>query len=128
MWLSGCGVSTAVIHISERQPTDVYIGREGKGESGYFGNPFKIGPGESRGDTIERYKAYFLNRLKEDATFKARIVALKGERLVCFCKPHPCHGDVIAEWLNARSFCKTCQTEMAWDDVTCPKCAIGEEE
>lgn len=26
---------------------------------------------------------------------------MKGKTIGCFCRPHPCHGDVIAEWLDA---------------------------
>ena len=32
-----------VIHIRDRKPGDVYIGRPGKGEDGYFGNPHVVG-------------------------------------------------------------------------------------
>ena len=28
------------------------------------------------------------------------VVKLKGKTLGCFCKPYPCHGDIIAEYLN----------------------------
>jgi hypothetical protein len=48
----------------------------GRGEDGYFGNPFRMG---------------------QDSEFKHRVLALKGKRLGCFCKPKACHGDVIAE-------------------------------
>lgn len=81
---------------------DVYIGRAGKGQSGYFGNPFRLQAGESRGSTIEKYKKYFLNRIETDPEFKRRILALKGKKLGCFCKPSACHGDVITEWLDSQ--------------------------
>jgi hypothetical protein len=79
---------------------DVYIGRHGKGKDGYFGNPFKLKPHESGGSTIERFRKYFYDRLKADHEFKNRVHELKGKKLGCFCKPSPCHGDVIAEYLN----------------------------
>jgi len=79
---------------------DVYIGRAGRGQDGYFGNPFPLQNGESRGATIERYRKYFYNRLKTDPEFFRRVHELKGKTLGCFCKPHACHGDVIAEYLN----------------------------
>jgi hypothetical protein len=93
---------TSVIHIRDQQPGDVYIGREGKGASGYFGNPFRLKPGADRGSTITRYRAYFEDKIANDANFRSRVTALKGKRLVCFCAPLPCHGDVIAEWLNTQ--------------------------
>lgn len=79
---------------------DVYIGRAGKGQDGYFGNPFRLRASESRGATIERYKEYFYERLETDPEFKDRIHELQGKTLGCFCKPYACHGDVIAEYLN----------------------------
>lgn len=79
---------------------DVYIGRAGKGQDGYFGNPFPLKKNEERGATIERYKQYFYHRIKTDPDFKLKIERLKGKTLGCFCKPNSCHGDIIAEYLN----------------------------
>jgi len=79
---------------------DVYIGREGRGEDGYYGNPFRIENGQKRGETIEKYRKYFYERLETDSEFKRRIEALKNLTLGCFCKPHACHGDVIKEYLD----------------------------
>ncbi len=91
---------TKVVNIALGHRYDVYIGRAGKGQDGYFGNPFRLGPGESRGASLEKYRVYFYNRLATDPEFKRRIHALKGKTLGCFCKPHPCHGDIIAEYLD----------------------------
>ena len=82
---------------------DVYIGRAGKGQSGYFGNPFPLLDKANRGSTLEKYKAYFDKRIETDIEFKEKIQSLKGKRLGCFCKPHPCHGDIIAEYLESNS-------------------------
>lgn len=80
---------------------DVYIGRAGHGEDGYFGNPFRLLPGMIRGATLDRYRSYFYGRLRTDTEFRQRIIhALKGKRLGCFCKPYPCHGDIIKEYLD----------------------------
>lgn len=84
---------TKVVNIY-RDGYDVYIGRAGKGQDGYFGNPFRLAPGGAKGSTLERYREYFYNRLAEDPEFKRRIHKLKGRRLGCFCKPHACHGDI----------------------------------
>lgn len=74
---------------------DVYIGRAGHGEDGYFGNPF-------RGlDAVPQFKSWFLNRVATDAVYRSRVLALMGKRLGCFCYPkQPCHGDVIARWVD----------------------------
>jgi ribonuclease HII len=87
---------------------DVYIGRAGNGEDGYFGNPSRLGQicdlcGKlhmNPGATIACYKIYFEHRLTTDPEFADRISQLRGKRLGCFCAPGPCHGDVIAEHLD----------------------------
>jgi hypothetical protein len=79
---------------------DVYIGRAGRGQDGYFGNPFVLQVGEARGSSLEKYRVYFHDRLKTDPEFRKRTLELKGKTLGCFCKPYPSHGDIIAEYLN----------------------------
>jgi len=92
-------METKVVNI-KYEDYDVYIGRAGRGQDGYFGNPFILALGEKRGSSIEKYKVYFYEKLNTDAEFKKRIHELKGKILGCFCKPYPCHGDVIAEYLE----------------------------
>lgn len=92
-------MQTVVVNI-HTEPFDVYIGRAGRGQDGYLGNPFHIGQGTSRQDAVQRFQKYFAERIEKDSEFKRRILALKGKRLGCFCKPKACHGDVIADWLN----------------------------
>jgi hypothetical protein len=79
------------------------IGRAGRGQSGHFGNPFLLMNNAARGSTLEKYREYFYKRIETDPEFKEMIHALKGKRLGCFCKPHPCHGDIIAEYLESIS-------------------------
>lgn len=90
---------TKIINIS-KEPYDVYIGRAGKGQSGYFGNPFPLTSITTRKKVMEKYRAYFYNRIENDQEFKERILQLKGKVLGCFCKPKMCHGDVIKEFLD----------------------------
>ena len=92
-------MSTKVVNIY-KSPYDIYIGRAGKGQDGYFGNPFKILPKQTKGSTLTKYKEYFYNRLNTDPEFKSRIHELKGKTLGCFCKPNSCHGDIIKEYLD----------------------------
>jgi len=92
-------MKTKVVNIRS-EGFDVYIGRKGRGYDGYFGNPFPLRPMDLKGATIERYKRYFLERIEKDPEFKERVLSLKGKKLGCFCKPFPCHGDVICEWLD----------------------------
>ncbi len=79
---------------------DVYIGRAGKGQDGYFGNPFTLRPGGDRVAVLMQYEKWFRARLETDPEFKRRIHALKGKVLGCFCHPELCHGHIIVEYLN----------------------------
>jgi len=99
--------NTRVVNIY-KDYCDVYIGRAGKGHDGYFGNPVVLGRvcpvcykvHNSRGSTLECYKKYFYDRIERDLEFKHKILELKGKRLGCFCKPNPCHGDVITQYIE----------------------------
>ena len=77
---------------------DTYIGREGHGYEGTFGNPFS--DEKTKTEAIKRYKNYFLTRVEKDAEFREEVRGLIGKRLGCFCKPRACHGDVIVEYLE----------------------------
>lgn len=90
---------TRVVNI-RKEAYDAYIGRAGHGMDGYFGNPFRLEPGMARGDTLDRYRKYFYHRLGTDEEFRKRIEELLGKTLGCFCKPNPCHGDIIKEYLD----------------------------
>ena len=96
---------TTVIHINwapkewSDNPNYVYIGRAGHGMSGYFGNPVKV-EGGKRGSTLKLYRKYLEHRLMTDDEFCERVKELKGKTLVCFCKPKPCHGDILIEYIN----------------------------
>lgn len=78
---------------------DVYIGREGHGYDGTFGNPFSD---EDKPKAVRRYKDYFLDRVEKDHDFKAKVMALQGKKLGCFCRQPGglCHGNVIVEYLE----------------------------
>ena len=77
---------TTVVKLSEHY--DVYIGRPSK-----WGNPFRIGADGTRRDVIAKYRSWIAQR----PDLLASLHELKGKRLGCFCKPQPCHGDVLAE-------------------------------
>jgi hypothetical protein len=100
-------VTTRVVNL-RKEPFDVYIGRAGHGQDGYFGNPYAVNHtcgrcGEFHDKpltTLFCFKAYFEERVATDPEFRARVLSLKGKTLGCFCKPKACHGDLIVEWLN----------------------------
>ena len=88
-----------------KESCDVYIGRAGQGKDGYFGNPFRLEATMTRGGTLDRYRKYFYYRLSTDEKFRRRIGELQGKTLGCFCKPNPCHGDIIKEYLERMEGC-----------------------
>lgn len=81
-----------------REAFDVYIGRAGKGQDGYFGNPFTVQ--EHGAAALPKFIEYFHKRIETDPEFHLRVLGLHGKRLGCFCKPRDCHGDVIAAYVN----------------------------
>jgi hypothetical protein len=69
----------------------IYIGRPSK-----WGNPYKIGPDGTREEVIWKYKLYII----QNQSLLDSFSELKGKNLVCFCKPLPCHGDILLELAN----------------------------
>lgn len=99
-------VSVINIKAAKNTSDEVYIGRAGKGYDGYFGNPIRLREpcricGKTHfkpGETLECYAEYLTLRLDTDQEFRHRVKLLIGRTLVCFCKPKPCHGDILARY------------------------------
>lgn len=85
---------TRVVNKNNNEWYDVYIGRGSK-----FGNPYEIGKDGSREEVIEKYREWFMKKIKKER-FRKEVLKLKGKKLGCYCSPKPCHGDVIVEWLE----------------------------
>ena len=84
------------------KPTDVYVGRPSE-----FGNPFHIGEHGTREEVLVKYQAWFLDKVRFDAAFRAKVETLKDKRLMCWCRPAAgfqgellCHAQVIAGFLD----------------------------
>lgn len=75
---------------------DVYIGRYNSrfGDS-VWGNPYTMENGRDRADVISLYKHYFERRLVRQIDHLAN-----ARRLGCWCRPLPCHGQVILDALQ----------------------------
>lgn len=82
---------TRVVH--KKNPHDVYIGRPSK-----WGNPFEIGKDGTRAQVIAKYEEWIRN----NPELLEQISELEGKTLACWCKPKPCHGDVLVKILNER--------------------------
>lgn len=79
---------TRVVNL-RREPYDVYIGRGSR-----WGNPFIVGKDGTREEVIEKFRKEKLPKLMPF------LFELIDKTLGCFCKPKPCHGDVLAEAAN----------------------------
>jgi hypothetical protein len=65
----------------------VYIGRPSK-----WGNPWPITATRTRAEAIAKYETW----IQTQPTLLAALPELKGKVLGCWCRPHACHGDVLA--------------------------------
>lgn len=98
-----------VVHVN-REAFDLYIGRA-MPERGYpkgskWANPFRLPPGyagfhrpaqaAAAEALLNRYRSHVLSTPK----LMAALHELAGKTLGCWCKPGPCHGDVLVELLH----------------------------
>jgi hypothetical protein len=83
-------VENLVVHC-RKEKYDIYIGRPSK-----WGNPFTVGKDGSREEVIKKYRAWILTQ----PLLITEVKELKGKVLGCWCKPLPCHGDVLVELAN----------------------------
>lgn len=97
---------TKVVNIKDsRVKYDVYIGRAGNGQDGYFGNPCKLNKlclvcgltHYQRGETIKCFEVYARRRIVQDEQYRNSVKGLRGKTLGCFCAPDACHGDVLVK-------------------------------
>jgi hypothetical protein len=72
----------------KRGKFDVYIGRPFK-----WGNKYVICKDGTREEVIDKYRKWLLSQ----PDLLAQLGELKGKTLGCWCKPLPCHGDILAE-------------------------------
>ena len=80
------------------QGCDCYIGRavkKGKWnlDASIWANPFQRNPRLPAGSTLQAYEQY----VRANPILMHEIPLLAGKTLRCWCKPNPCHGDVLAK-------------------------------
>jgi hypothetical protein len=98
---------TTVVKIQRRngqvvQDCDVYIGRPvSRGgwnlPNSKWANPFTV----AKAGSVEEAVALFESYLLKNQELMASIGELRGKVLGCWCKPGPCHGDVLARLANS---------------------------
>lgn len=69
----------------------VFIGRPSK-----WGNPFIIGLHGNRVTVIKKYEDW----IRTQPQLMNSLQELKGRILICYCKPQPCHGDVLVKLIK----------------------------
>lgn len=79
--------------------------------AGWLGNPFVVDEYALHNDdpcactsvevALQKFRFYFARKLQTDDKFSCEVKKLVGKQLNCFCAPNPCHGDIIAEYVNA---------------------------
>jgi hypothetical protein len=93
---------------------NVYIGRKGvliidgqrfPKQDSIWANRFKIGKDGTRDEVIELYRKDLLNKFRMGNIKIKQLLELDGKTLGCWCKPEPCHGDVIIDLLNKLKKC-----------------------
>ncbi len=87
------------VYIGRADQGTIHMGNCSPGVMGWLGNPYTVDQ-HGRDRCIELFRRDFYDRLRRDDWFRRSVLALSGKKLVCWCKPDPCHGDVIAEYLN----------------------------
>jgi len=104
---------TTVVNLRHTDMADTnvrYIGRSHTSgvpdwpSNGWAGNPFDV---RVHGHAaLEKFRAYFLERVERDPTYRREILNLRGKRLACFCVRRDgsgdCHGKIIAAWIDAQ--------------------------
>ena len=98
-------MSVVVVNLRRERPAGmVYIGRTCSGLAGsVLGNPFKRRAGQAPGSTLNDYRAWLRDEWKRGGAVRQELerladLAEQGNLVLgCWCKPDPCHGDVIKE-------------------------------
>jgi hypothetical protein len=53
-----------------------------------------------RSDALAAFHLYLVERCRVDREWREKVQALKGKALGCWCKPSPCHADVLAAFVD----------------------------
>lgn len=76
----------------------IYIGR-----GDVWGNPYIVNNITTREQAIELHRQWLWGRIKKGLVSLESLAELHEKPLVCFCKPHACHGDTLlraAKWAH----------------------------
>ena len=91
----------------------IYLGRQNDKldlDGSPLANPFKIGVDGDRDEVINKYRKWLFDKIKKKDSqvmgalnvLKLAVLKKKHIKLSCYCKPEPCHVDVVikaVDWL-----------------------------
>jgi len=81
-----------------------YIGR-----GSIWGNPFTHLPlsrtkaqfqVKTAEESMACFESWLRERLAKDLDLRRKLLELDGHKLVCYCKPAPCHGDILIKLIE----------------------------
>ena len=78
-----------------KEPRTIRIDRQTK-----WGNPFIIGRDGSRNLVITKYRVMLWKKISEGQISVHELAGMAGCKLACWCKPLPCHGDVLNDAIS----------------------------
>lgn len=90
-------------------PNNVYIGRQITilvnkvpylCQGSQFCNPYKLYNYDRVKRCLDQYEEHLREQLN-DPEFVVEFLKLRGKNLGCWCKPNPCHGDIILRYLKS---------------------------
>ena len=92
---------TTVVHC-KKEPYDVYIARPRGHGYGPWGNPYspKRGTKAAKVDSVQEALDKYEAHLRSQPDIKEKLQTLVGKRLGCWCRPGPCHGDVLIKLIR----------------------------
>ena len=85
---------TTIVNIKHHSKCDVLCCRGSP-----FGNPYMIGRDGTRDDVCDKFIPYFKKKLT-NPEFRAKVLALRGKKLGCYCVPLRCHVQTIVDYLE----------------------------
>lgn len=92
---------TRVVNVKTEE-CDVYCGRAMPNRgllASPWANKYKLETERERSAAIQAFERDLL----ENPVLLVRLVELRGKRLGCWCRPKPCHCDVLARWADSPS-------------------------
>jgi len=108
-----------VVNVRDLDPTayNIYIGRSSSLSKDLFeknpylidgtdlGNPIRLEGEHTREESIAAHREFFLKNVGSYEKLMSTLESIASKRtvcLACWCAPKPCHGDVIADYINNR--------------------------